>query len=83
MCTVAVQKFDYKDAPKSYQLTSSFRNDERCYEVHVIAGEHYHEVSDVTRKLFQEEDCIDWDTNWDSVSGLWVGITCRDYSDDV
>jgi len=78
---MTLQVTNSEDAPGFAHHSSSFRNDDRCYEVDFIIGSNYDEVQQRTRMLYQRPDheYSDYDVNYSTEGDMYVGITCRDY----
>ncbi len=74
-----LKQYTALDAPSSFSHISSFRTDDRCKDVHYVAGDDHDEVYDTTRALFESFDkIVDYDVAYDNVTELWVGVTCED-----
>lgn len=69
-----------KDAPGFAKHSSTFRNDDRCYEVHYVVGDNYDDVRDeVIRLIRRDSTLLDYDVNFSTEGDAYVGVTVRDY----
>jgi hypothetical protein len=75
---MAVEVFNRDNAPGFAKHSSTFKNDERCVEVHFVTGVDYNEVLVETLDLWSSNKLIDYDVNFSTEGGVWVGVTCED-----
>ncbi len=69
------------DAPGFAKHSSSFRTDERCYDVHFVVGSDYNEVLvDTLALMASDKTLIDYDVGYSTEGAEFVGVTCRDHS---
>jgi hypothetical protein len=75
-----MKNYTAEDAPGFAKHSSSFKNDDRCYEVHFVVGDTYDEVVvECIRHMAHDKTLVDYDVNWSTEGQQYVGVTCRDH----
>lgn len=75
-----IQVFDpaTDEVPGYAKHSSTFKNDERCYETHYVVGDEFDAVRQATI-LLMEADSIDYDVNFSTEGGVYVGVVAKDH----
>lgn len=74
------QEFLPESAPGYAKHSSTFKNDDRCYEVAYFVGDDEREVATRTAEHFLDsKDHIDYDVNYSLEGDCWVGVVARDH----
>ncbi len=74
------EQFTAETAPGYAKYSSTFKNDDRCYEVDFFVADTYDEaLKAVLDRYLTGEDYSDYDINYSTEGGKYVGVTCRDY----
>lgn len=77
---MSVERYTAENAPGFAKHASSFKNDDRCYEVDFVTGPDYDEVwTEIIKCYGTGEGYSDLDVNFSTEGDCYVGITCRDY----
>lgn len=72
--------YTIESAPGFAKHASSFKTDERCYEVHFVVGDSYEEVLvECISHITEDKTLVDYDVNWSTEGHKFVGVTCRDH----
>lgn len=76
-----VARYSPHNAPGFAKHSSTFKNDERCYDDAYFVGKNEHEVWGVTTDTFMARPghYIDYDVNYSTEGDCYVGVLARDY----